>query len=527
MKQDIKKYRTIIAVILLATAMAAYLSFAWSRRDAIDALRRISDARLDHVSLSVFAPADKYTYLPALLSNDQAFKDALLQPQEAQRIRKANVLLEQMNANAGSSLIYLLGLDGKTIATSNWNTPDNLVGNSYGFRPYFLDAVRHGEGRFYGMGVTTGVPGYYVSHLLRDGSRALGVVVVKVDLRDLAQGWSQYEDEVVVTDRNDVIFLSSRDEWRYRPMWPLADAAREHMKSTRQYDSVLREPLQMRTLEKLEPDEQIVSILQKDRGGDSLEQVHYFLKSRDIEGSDWTIRVLIPMTESDAAARRSAIFAVGAVGIFLLTFMYLQLLRVRHREREESRRALEQALAALEEKHCVLQAVSEELRLASITDPLTGAFNRRFFMQSAEKMASSARRHGYPLALVLIDADHFKQINDVHGHPAGDKVLQTLTAICREELREADIFARFGGEEFIMALPHTDARTALAVAERLRTKVMNHPVEIDGTRLCVTVSSGVAEYRSDEDDLQATIKRADEALYEAKNNGRNQVAATA
>lgn len=136
-------------------------------------------------------------------------------------------------------------------------------------------------------------------------------------------------------------------------------------------------------------------------------------------------------------------------------------------------------------------------------------------MESTAKLISSANRHNYPLSLIIIDVDHFKRINDRYGHPTGDKVLQTLTTLYKTELREADIFARFGGEEFIIALPHTDTQGAQLVAERSRTKVMNHAIEVDGGSFSITVSCGISQYRANETSIEDAIKRADEALYEA------------
>jgi two-component system, NtrC family, C4-dicarboxylate transport sensor histidine kinase DctB len=144
-------------------------------------------------------------------------------------------------------------------------------------------------------------------------------------------------------------------------------------------------------------------------------------------------------------------------------------------------------------------------------------------METVAKMVSSANRYDYSLSVIMIDVDHFKRINDVYGHPAGDKVLQAMVMLCTEELREGDIFARFGGEEFIIALPHADKQAAQLVAERIRTTVMNRPIEAGTESLHITISCGISQHRSGELDIEGTVKRADQALYEAKNSGRNRV----
>lgn len=190
-----------------------------------------------------------------------------------------------------------------------------------------------------------------------------------------------------------------------------------------------------------------------------------------------------------------------------------------------SQRALERAHTELERKHGELRVLSEELHVISITDPLTGAFNRRFFLESTTKMISFAKRHRHALSILMLDVDHFKKINDVHGHLVGDKVLQTLTRIWKEALRDEDIFSRFGGEEFIIALPNTDITAAAVAAERLRISMLDQPIGLDGMALQVTVSIGASQYLPSEDSIQDTIKRADDALYAAKSNGRNRVVA--
>lgn len=192
-------------------------------------------------------------------------------------------------------------------------------------------------------------------------------------------------------------------------------------------------------------------------------------------------------------------------------------------ELEQTKSELMQANKSLEQKHHALRLLSEELHEASITDPLTGIYNRRFFLESSAKMLSAANRHRHALSLAMLDVDHFKKINDVYGHLAGDKVLQTLAALWKQELREEDVFARFGGEEFIVAFPNTDAKTAALIAERLQTRLHDHAIELDGTPYYATVSIGVSQYRPNEKSIAGTIKRADEALYAAKNGGRNQV----
>lgn len=168
--------------------------------------------------------------------------------------------------------------------------------------------------------------------------------------------------------------------------------------------------------------------------------------------------------------------------------------------------------------------IKAERRLlaAATSDPLTGLANRSHFQRRAHAELLQSRRRGEPLSLMLADVDFFKRINDEHGHEAGDQVLVQLARMLRQALREVDVLARWGGEEFLVLLPAIDSRAATAVAERLRQAVAAQPIQHAGRSIPVTLSFGIAEVHG-EHDLQAATHRADQALYRSKHEGRNRV----
>lgn len=162
------------------------------------------------------------------------------------------------------------------------------------------------------------------------------------------------------------------------------------------------------------------------------------------------------------------------------------------------------------------------LRDAANTDFLTGLANRRAFEEYATKELESWRRERDPLSIVIIDADHFKKVNDSYGHGTGDDVLRALASAARGQVRDFDCVARLGGEEFVVLLPSTDAVGAQAAAERIRVAVEGLRVTAaDGSTVRFTVSAGVAEASREAATLEALLERADAALYEAKRRGRN------
>jgi diguanylate cyclase (GGDEF)-like protein/PAS domain S-box-containing protein len=165
------------------------------------------------------------------------------------------------------------------------------------------------------------------------------------------------------------------------------------------------------------------------------------------------------------------------------------------------------------------------LRRLSVTDSLTGLLNHGEFYRQLGKEFERSRRYGGPVAVLMLDIDHFKAVNDKYGHQAGDTVLKTLAELMTDLIRPADKVARYGGEEFGLVLPETDESGALAMAERIRTAVAGRSVELeDGHLINVTVSIGAAVFADPSDTEQDVVGRADQALYAAKQAGRNRVA---
>lgn len=183
---------------------------------------------------------------------------------------------------------------------------------------------------------------------------------------------------------------------------------------------------------------------------------------------------------------------------------------------EDAKRQLESQLAEISELHKRLQ---EEV----IRDPLTGLYNRRFLDETLPRELSRAKREGYSLALIMIDLDHFKQVNDTYGHAAGDEVLKALSAILEESARESDFVCRYGGEEFLIALPRMSPEQARQRVEAWCLELSEAPTRHADFTIVVTFSAGIAAFPDNGTDVQTLLLRADEALYRSKNEGRNRI----
>ncbi len=164
----------------------------------------------------------------------------------------------------------------------------------------------------------------------------------------------------------------------------------------------------------------------------------------------------------------------------------------------------------------------DSLHDAAYRDALTGLYNRRFVFNVFRAELKKYQRYSDPLSVMLIDADHFKQINDKHGHCAGDAALKAIADACNASVRDTDVVGRFGGEEFMILLPHTHAGDAAVVAERIRRSMLERQIAWEGQALNVTLSLGIAEAGVHAGDFDDLIAAADRALYAAKDAGRNQ-----
>lgn len=195
----------------------------------------------------------------------------------------------------------------------------------------------------------------------------------------------------------------------------------------------------------------------------------------------------------------------------------------------ERNRALQDQLSDSTSRIEAMRRDLDSVRREAMTDALTGLANRKQFDQSLREAAAGAMERDEPLTLLMIDIDHFKRFNDTHGHIMGDQVLKLVARTLAQYAREGHIAARYGGEEFSIVMPATDIRTAIGIAEQIRTAVASRQIvkRVTSEKLgAITLSVGVATYQLGES-LVRLIQRADEALYRAKNSGRNRVQAAA
>lgn len=383
MRQSRWNRSTLLLLLLVAigTAVASWLAFRWVEarmfREESVQLQRQMDLHARAIQQSI----DRYRTLPRVLALDDELRGALAGTVDPAWRDRLNRRLEQANGVTRTSTLTLIDRRGVALAASNWREPTSNVGADYHFRPYVRQALRTGRGQFYGIGLTTGEPGYFLSEAIRnDDDEAIGVIVIKIELAALQDGWRSLPDVVMVSDRHDVVFLSNRDEWRYRSLSPLDPAERSELEATRQYAGQALEPIQVASRLAVGPGTDQVTATSPALPGSVLWQ------SLPLPEQGWTLHLLHDAVGIPRSARTAALAAGGAC----LTLGFL-LVVVQQRRRLSALRQ-----RSREELEAVLRQHAEELRTAQDVIFETA--------RQADAGLSRSLEH-LPQGVVIIDAD--------------------------------------------------------------------------------------------------------------------------
>lgn len=284
---------------------------------------------------------DRYRALPAVLALDPQLRAALTGPVDAEQQNALNLKLEKINGAAQSSTLELLDHTGLAVAASNWRLPSSYVGHNYGFRPYFSQTRTQGNGRFYAVGVTSGIPGYFLSSaVLGDNEQFLGAMVVKLEFPELEREWSQGSDTLLVSDARGIIFIANQPGWRYRALRPLNASDMAEIKATRQYDKQSLVQLTHLSLRSFDDN----SDLRRVEGPQGT--ADYLWESLPLTAEGWTLHLLRRPQVAFEDLRNAGLAAAGVwlALVFLLLFLNQRwrLSKVRQRNREELEQLVEE-----------------------------------------------------------------------------------------------------------------------------------------------------------------------------------------
>ncbi|OCT28079.1 sensor histidine kinase [Pseudomonas putida] len=327
-------------LILIGTALSASWAMHHAKRQAMQTDARRASEQLTLYANGLHTLIERYRALPAVLALDPELIDALRGPVGESLQDALNRKLERINGAANSSTLELLDHTGLAVAASNWRLPTTYVGSNYGFRPYFKQTRSQGTGSFYAVGVTSGVPGYFLSSAVNDEhGRFLGAMVVKLEFPELEREWRQGNDILLVSDARGIIFIANQNGWRYRELQPLTAADRAELAETRQYDKQPLVPLQHQLLTRFDERSTFSRVQGPDGSAD------YLWESLPLTTEGWTLHLLRkPQVSEDArnAALSGAAVWLSLVFAVLFVSQRLRIARLRQRSREELTRLVEE-----------------------------------------------------------------------------------------------------------------------------------------------------------------------------------------
>ncbi|HLT05192.1 MAG TPA: ATP-binding protein [Pseudomonas sp.] len=314
--------------ILCGGLLCVWLAGRLGERVAWEARGLEGRAQLELYRQNLHTLVERFRSLPALLVEDTALHRLLRDPDNPALRQALNERLARLNQAAGSSVLYLLDRDGLTLASSNWNEPSSFVGHDYAFRPYFHNALREGSGRYFAVGVTTGIPGYFFSQRVEDGA-PLGVLVVKLELEELQRDWVGHTGTLLISDDHGVVVLSNRPAWRFGHLQPLSERQRERLLGERKYAEQNLRALYSERLMGLDDGE-----LRRVRTPDG--ERDYFWQRQALPAEDWVLHLL---QEPQVVKDMVWAYRAGAGALWMMLAFGLLYLLQRRRNRHLVRRS--------------------------------------------------------------------------------------------------------------------------------------------------------------------------------------------
>lgn len=368
----------LFVVLMLQTAVI-------SRHQGMQNLQQKTDADLNRYIISVQQKLDRFKDLPKLLSTHPDLLSILPHPDtEANKLR-LNQFLEEVNDIIGASDTYLMNRQGLTVAASNWSMERSFIGGNFSFRPYFIDAVTGAAGSYFALGTTSQQRGYFFSYPVYSENEVVGVIVVKIDLNDVEDHWNDPLQDILVTDNDTVVFISTRPEWKFRTLTPLSPEDQQRVKLSLRYGDNPLIPLDITERKPFaEGVERVTMKSSRDLSTtdiDSFSSKQYLLMTLSIEDAGLHVSMLSSMKVVD-----QKVFAamVQVAFIYIALLLLIWVLRVRYRLKLQQQHFHQREHRALEESEARIRAIIDHTHAGLIT--LDEAGTVRYMNPTAEKL---------------------------------------------------------------------------------------------------------------------------------------------
>ena len=330
---------------------AAYAGQQVALQTGLSRLREAAEHRLDMLATGLEADLSRFDHLPALLEMTPAVPALLEAPADLVLRDTVSRYLSGVNGSVGAEMLYVLDPGGTSLAASDWDQPGTTIGQDLSFRPYVRDALQQGRGRFYGVGITSRKPGYYLSYALRRGERLRGLVAVKVNIEAAERAWRKLPGDVMLLDERGVVILSTRDDLKYRPLAPLNGDQRAEVQRSRPYGNAELQPLRWTATASLDPAAQVVT----------LDGLAHLASTRALQHAPWRLVVLDDLAPVRVAAHYAAVTTSLAMVVLMLVAVTLWQRRRAVRQKLANQAALQAAHDSLES---TVVARTVELRAA-------------------------------------------------------------------------------------------------------------------------------------------------------------------
>ena len=312
-----------LATVLSVVLAAGYFAYAQATRVFLDDTARRGDNTLQLVATTLNGQMARFERLPLLIGDDAIIRAIARAPLNPDVIDLANSFLRNTQQLLGASDIYFMDTAGITRVSSNFDQPTPFVGGDFSFRPYFIDAVKGGQGRFFALGTTSGKRGYYFSAAVRVAGQIAGVLVVKIDLDAAEDAWRGGDDILLVTDPDGVVFLSSRPDWLFTTLVPLTPAQQATLADNRRYDTVTLKPFPATSEARIDG-HRLLSVQQR---------ATYLVLDKLMPEAGWTIRILLKTASARRQALTVAIVVMLGLGLGGMALAVVLQRRARLRER--------------------------------------------------------------------------------------------------------------------------------------------------------------------------------------------------
>ncbi|WP_343287946.1 ATP-binding protein [Neptunomonas phycophila] len=356
-----------------------------SQRNGIDELQQRTQADMNRYALSLQQTLDRYKDLPRLLSTHSELINTLLYDKSSDSRMRANLYLEQVNSVIGASDTYLMNSEGVTIAASNWTKSSSFVDRNFSFRPYFQDAVKGQPGRYFALGTTSNKRGYFFAYPVKHRGTIYGAVVVKIDLNEIEEDWSDPDTDLLVTDEDGVIFISTQPEWKFHTLRPLSQADVKRIINSLRYGNHQLTSLDVIKREQRADGSQLITLVDgpeiRNSALDGARAGEYLLQNTQVPEAGFKVVILASLKPVKRQAFNAMIFAAF---IYIAIVLLVLVLTIRRRIMKERSQFRSRELKTLEKNESRIRAIIDNTQAGLITLDSQGRIET--FNHTAERL---------------------------------------------------------------------------------------------------------------------------------------------